>query len=326
MRAMFFERYGEPEVLVSADLPEPEPGPGEVGIRVVCAGVNFAEVMFRRGQIPVGLPHVPGLEVSGTVEAVGPDVSDIKPGQRVAALTLDGGGYAERAIARASLTVPLEGTRASLSLQQAAAFPCNVTTAWGVLHSAARLAPGDTVLVLAAAGGVGTAAAQIARMNGAGKVLGVASSPHKRAYAQSFGYDSLAGYEDLAGFVRRHVGDAGVDVILDSVGGPGRAEAASLLAPFGRHVIFGNASQQDISVGADSLWFACYALAGYNLGALAHRSPLLLRAHLESAAGLVANGDLRLDIAEFDLADAAKAHRLLTDRASTGKLVLRVAG
>lgn len=320
MHAMLFERYGEPEVLVSADLPEPKPGPGEVCVRVAYAGVNFAEVMFRRGQIPVGLPHVPGLEVSGTVETVGPGVEDLQPGQRVAALTLDGGGYAEKAIARADLTTPVE-----VPLQQAAAFPCNVTTAWGVLRSAARLAPGESVLVLAAAGGVGTAAAQIARLHGAATVLGAASSPDKRAYARSFGYDGLAGYDHLADLVRQHAGDAGVDVILDSVGGPGRAEAASLLAPFGRQVIFGDAAEQDISVEANSLWFGGYSLAGYNLGGLAHRSPHLLRSHLESAAGLVAGGDLRLDITEFGLADAAKAHRLLTDRASTGKLVLRVA-
>ncbi|MEV6952458.1 alcohol dehydrogenase catalytic domain-containing protein [Streptomyces sp. NPDC051183] len=163
MRAATFAEFGDHNVLtVVHDAPEPEAAPGRVVVEVTHAGVNFAEVMFRRGQFPVGLPHVPGLEAVGTVRSVGEGVTGLRPGQRVAALTLDGGGNAEFVSARAELTVPLEGELAELPSALAAAALCNGATAWGVVHAAARVEQGDTVLVLAAAGGVGTAAAQLA--------------------------------------------------------------------------------------------------------------------------------------------------------------------
>ncbi|MFJ4674529.1 MULTISPECIES: zinc-binding alcohol dehydrogenase family protein [unclassified Kitasatospora] len=326
MRAVLFDRYGDPDVLTEAELPVPEPGPGQISVDVTHAGVNFAEVMFRRGQIQVGLPHVPGLEATGTVRAVGEGVTGLRPGQRVTALTLDGGGYAEVVLARADLTVVLEGPRAIADPALAAAFPCNVPVALGLLESAARLLPGESVLVLAAAGGVGTAAAQIARRAGASLVLGAASTVTKAKYAADFGYDEVVPYEALAELVADRTDGRGVDVVLDSVGGEQRAAAAGLLAPLGRQLIFGDAAQQDAPVQPDHLWFGSRALVGYNIGDLAHRAPELVRGHLERAAELVAAGDVRVDFTEFALADAAEAHRTLTDRSSTGKLVLRVNG
>ncbi len=281
--------------------------------------------MFRRGQIPVGLPHMPGLEAAGTVRAVGPGVHGLAPGDRVTALTLDGGGCAEIALARADLAIRLDGPTAAIPPALAAAFPCNVTVAWGMLHSAARLAPGETVLVLAAAGGVGTAAAQIARLLGAGRVLGATSTPEKAAYAARFGYDGVALYADLPDLVARHTDGRGVDVVLDSVGGPPRTTAMGLLAPLGRQVIFGDAAQDDPAIQPNSLWFGSRGLVGYNLGDLAHRAPTLIREHLERAATLVATGEVRIDVTEYPLTEAAKAHQALTDRHSTGKLVLRTA-
>ncbi|PYC63886.1 NADPH:quinone reductase [Micromonospora arborensis] len=326
MRAILFDRYGDPDVLIETELPVPEPGPGQISLDVTCAGVNFAEVMFRRGQIQVGLPHVPGLEATGTVRAVGEGVIGLRPGQPISALTLDGGGYAEVALARADLTVALEGSRAVADPALAAAFPCNVPVAQGLLESAARLLPGESVLVLAAAGGVGTAAAQIARLAGASLVLGATGTTAKATYAAAFGYDEVVPYEALADLVAERTDGRGVDVILDSVGGEQRTKAAGMLAPLGRQLIFGDAAQQDEPVQPNHFWFGSRAMVGYNIGDLAHRAPKLVQRHLERAAELVAAGDVRVEVTEFDLADAAEAHRTLADRSSTGKLVLRVNG
>ncbi|MFG3553421.1 zinc-binding alcohol dehydrogenase family protein [Micromonospora sp. NPDC047557] len=317
MRAVRFTAYGEPAVLTPVELPVPEPGPGQVLVRVAYAGVNFAEVMFRRGQIPVGLPHLPGLEVTGTVERVGADVRGLAAGARVAALTLDGGGYAEYALVRADHAIELDGPLAGLSPVLAAAFPCNVPVAWGVVHAAARVLPTDTVLITAPGGGVGTAAAQLARNAGAGAVYGVTSSTAKAAYAAGFGYDEV--------WVGAVPAGRTFDVVLDSVGGGLRQRALELLAPFGRYVVLGDAADAgDRSFAGNELWGSGASVGGYNLGALAHRRPDLLGEHLREAAVSVATGAVRIDVTEVPLTDVAKAHELLESRMSTGKYVLRV--
>ncbi|WP_116246370.1 zinc-binding dehydrogenase [Nocardiopsis sp. FIRDI 009] len=319
MRAVHVNAYGPPEVLEPGEADVPVAGAGEVVIDVEYAGVNFAEVMFRRGQFEIGVPHVPGLEASGTVREVGPDVAGLVPGQRVAALTLAGGGYAERVVAPAALTVALDdGVPGDLG----AAFPCNVTVALGLLRDAARLREGESVLVTGAAGGVGTAAAQIARRMGASAVYGVASTPDKAAYAADFGYDHVFTYEDLVGRVRERTGGTGVDVLLDAVGGPVRKEAMDLLAFFGRHVVFGDAAQEDAEFTGVGLWSSSRSVGGYNLGGMVAARPDLARDRLEEAARLVADGAVRIDVTTFRLDEAAKAHELLESRRSTGKYVL----
>lgn len=324
MRAIRFSGYGPAEVLTEVELPEPVPGAGEVAIDVEYAGVNFAEVMFRRGQFPVELPHVPGLEATGTVRAVGPGVAGIEVGQRVAALTLAGGGYAEVAVARAELTVPLEGPLAAIPPALAAGFPCNVTVAWGILSDLVRLRAGESLLILAAAGGVGTVAAQIARHCGAGPIFGAVSSADKVDYALRFGYQRVVTYDRLEELAEQ--AGTGIDVVLDSVGGPARPAALNLLGPLGRQVIFGDAAAADHQLAADTLWFSCKTLSGYNLGELAARRPGLVGEHLRRAALLVAENTVDVDVTELPLGDAVKAHESLEARASTGKYVLRVRG
>ena len=324
MRAVQFESFGGPSVLTVADVPAPEPGPGQITLDVTHAGVNFAEVMFRRGQFPVELPHFPGLEAVGTVRATGDGVTGFRTGDRVAALTLGGGGNAEVVAASAEHAVRLDGPLAALDSALAAGALCNVTTAIGVLTSAGRLAEGESVVVLAAAGGVGTAAAQLARTLGAATVIGVTSSPAKAEYARGFGYDSVVTYEDLERKVAERTGGAGVDLVLDSVGGAFRSSVTALLAPFGRHVIFGNAAAEDVTFEGNHPWYTSTSLAGYNLGGVAGRAPHLLRAHLEQALSKVADGTVRVDVRRLPLKDVAHAHELLETRASTGKYVLDV--
>jgi NADPH:quinone reductase len=324
MRAVQFRSYGPPEVLEVVDLPDPEPGAGQVLIRVQHAGVNFAEVMFRRGQFPVGVPHVPGLEAVGTVEAVGADVTTCRPGDVVAALTLAGGGNAELVVAPQDTVVVLDGALAGLAPQEAAAAICNVTTAWGLLE-AARVEPGDSVLVLAAAGGVGSAAAQLARSRKAGYVFGAVGDATKLDPARAWGYDDVLTYDDLADAARERRPD-GFDVVLDSIGGAVRTAVLPLTAFGGRHVIYGDAADQEVTVATNSVWFGGTSLVGYNLGGLAGAAAKVLGSHLRSALVAVREGSVRLQITSLPLANVAKAHAALESRASTGKFVLDVRG
>ncbi|MCT4352093.1 zinc-binding dehydrogenase [Streptomyces sp. Je 1-79] len=324
MRTVRFDAFGAPSVLTVEDVDTPEPQPGQLTVDVQYAGVNFAEVMFRRGQFPVGLPHFPGLEAVGTVRAVGEGVTGFEPGDRVAALTLGGGGNAEVVAVGAEHVVRLDGELAELDGALAAGALCNVTTALGVLTSAGHLVKGETVVVLAAAGGVGTAAAQLARSLGAGTVIGVTSSPAKAEYARGFGYDSVVSYEELEQEVAERTGGAGADLVLDSVGGAFRSSVTGLLAAFGRHVIFGNAAAEDVTFEGNHPWYTNSSLVGYNLGGVAGRAPKLLRAHLEQSLAEVAKGTVRVDVTVLPLTDAARAHELLETRASTGKYVLDV--
>lgn len=324
MRTVRFQSFGDPSVLAVADVAVPAPQPGQITIDVEYAGVNFAEVMFRRGQFPVDLPHFPGLEAVGTVRAVGDGVTGFETGDRVAALTLGGGGNAEVVAVGAEHVVRLDGELADLDGALAAGALCNVTTALGVLTSAGHLAPGETVVVLAAAGGVGTAAAQLARSLGAARVIGVTSSPAKAEYARGYGYDSVVSYEEIEQEVAERTGGAGADLVLDSVGGAFRSSVTGLLAAFGRHVVFGNAAAEDVTFEGNHPWYTNSSLAGYNLGGVAGRAPMLLRAHLEQALSEVAKGNVRVDVKVLPLKDVAHAHELLETRASTGKYVLDV--
>lgn len=186
-RAVRFDTFGDPSVLAVTELTPPEPQAGEITVDVRHAGVNFAEVMFRRGQFPMDLPHFPGLEAVGTVRSADADVTGFTVGEDVAALPLDGDGNADVVAAPAEHTVPLTGRLDGIDRAAAAGAPCNVTTALGVLTSADHLAAGETVVVLAAAGGVGTAAAELARVPGASTVIGSTSSTRKAQYALPFG-------------------------------------------------------------------------------------------------------------------------------------------
>ncbi|HXH79411.1 quinone oxidoreductase family protein [Nocardioides sp.] len=319
MRAIQFTTYGGPEVLTEVDLPEPTPGPGEIAIDVTCAGVNFAEVMFRRGQFDTPVPHVPGLEVTGTVRSLGKGVTGLAVGDRVAALTLSGGGYAEVAVARADLAVVLEGDLAVIEPSLAAVFPCNATTAYGLVRAAARVLPGESVLVSAAAGGVGTAIAQIARTAGATPVYGAVSDLAKvdpttaAFYDEVFTYDSLP--EGLA-----------ADVVFDCIGDAFRTRVPDLLAPLGRHVVFGNASQIDQTVELNTFWYTAKSVVGYNIGGMISDRPDMVHEHMLAVAALVADGSVVIPFTELALSEVVKAHELLGSRASTGKFVLRVRG
>ncbi|MEU6854577.1 zinc-binding dehydrogenase [Actinacidiphila alni] len=321
MRAVGFDVNGGPEVLRPVELPVPEPGPGQVLIRVAYAGVNYGEVQHRLGDFgpPDGIT-VPGTEVSGEIAALGDDVAGLALGDHVAAYLPDGGGYAEYAVAPADFAFPLDG----ISLRDGGGAALVLTTAYGVLAGAARLTAGDSVLIHAAAGGVGSAAAQIARALGAAAVHGTVRSPEKAEYAKRFGYDAVLLRDtfpaDLAATGTE------IDVVLDPVGGPARLASLDVLAPFGRVVVYGDAAREpDLSLPVLPLWKQNRSVCGYNIGDLGRRAPSVVRGHALAALSLLASGAIRLDItAELSLAAAFQAHHALEEGTSRGKVLLKI--
>ncbi|MBL1101006.1 quinone oxidoreductase family protein [Streptomyces coffeae] len=318
MTAVTIHEFGEADVLHVATMPIPEPGPGQVAIDVAYAGANFAEVLYRRGVVDVPLPFVPGIEVAGRIRAVGEGVESLIVGQPVAALTIvDSGGYAEVAVTSADLVTPLDGL--GIGMGVAAALPSNSTTAFLVLDRVARIEPGESVLVHAAAGGVGSQLGQVAHLLGAGRVVGTVGSEAKIEAAKRFGYDEV--------ILREQIADAGeFDIVVDMVGGPTRRAGLDRLAPRGRLVVMGNASgADDIGIPANELWFTNKTVSGFNLAAYSAAFPQETGQALRRAVAAAATEDLRVQVDTLPLEQAADAHRRIESGRSTGKLVLEVA-
>ena len=323
MRAVVVPEYGGPEVLTLRELPEPEPGTGEVSIAVAFAGVNFTDVRNRIGDGLGVPPFVPGVEVAGTVRKTGPGVTGLRPGQRVAALTR-GHGYAEVVTAAAGLTVPLPASLAGRP-ESGGMF---VTLQLGImlLRRVARVLPGETVLLHGAAGGVGTVVGQLARHWGLRPLLGTVSDLAKAEFARRSGFGHVYTYADFGTAVLADTGGRGVDVVLDPVGGQIRARSFELLAPFGRLVTYSNISREPEAV-PDAGWMRsrCVGYAGFSGGQLPLRAPELIRPALLEATELVSSGVVDTGVtAVFPLARAADAHRLFERRTAVGKLILEV--
>ena len=323
MRAVVVREYGAPEVLRLAEVPEPEPGAGEVTIGVRFAGVNFTDVRNRIGDGLGVVPLVPGVEVAGTVREVGDGVSGLSPGQPVAALTR-GHGYAEVVSAAADLTVPLPENLAGRP--EAGGMLVTVPLALMLLRRVARVLPEETVLLHAAAGGVGTVTGQLARHWGLRPLLGTASTAAKAEFARGYGYGHVFGYSDFAEGVLAATAGRGVDVVLDPVGGQVRARSFELLAPFGRLVTYSNISREPELV-PDAAWMRarCVGYLGFSGGQLPLRDPGLVRPSLLEAAQLISSGAIEIRVTSvFPLEQAAEAHRVFERRAAVGKFILAV--
>jgi NADPH2:quinone reductase len=251
---------------------------------------------------------------------LGPDVTDLAVGQPVCAF-VDEGGYAQQAIADARLTFTIpDGSDAGLMM--AACIPTVGITAWSVLHRAARLSAGETVLVHAAAGGLGTLLGQLARELGAARVIGTVGSPAKVAYARAFGYHDVLLRERFAADL------AGIDVIVDSIGGAVRKQSLDLLKPYGRLVVCGNATAEpDFRAGAGDLMSRNAAVVGYSIGWLATRAPIQVRDAGLEVLQLLHSGAARIDITEvIELDHIRDAHERLEHGRTQGKLVMRIDG
>ncbi|MGF1473632.1 MAG: zinc-binding alcohol dehydrogenase family protein [Rubrobacteraceae bacterium] len=322
MKAILVEEFGEPEVLRYADVERPAPGEGEILVEVRSAGINYADTMRRRNQylIPQELPFVPGSEVAGVVAEVGENVEVVSTGDGVVSL-VGTGGYAGYAVAPARALIPLpEG----LDFDEAAAVPLQGLTAYHILKTSGALQPGESVLVHAAAGGVGTLAVQMAKLMQAGTVIATASSREKLDLAESLGADVLVDYteEDWPEQVREATDGEGADVILEMVGGDFLEKNLHCLAVFGRMVVYGAASGERGAIVPAGLMKDCHSVVGFYLPRIMNR-PDLFAPSLEEMLGWLSTGDLKLTVGgTYPLEEAARAHDDLENRRTTGKLLL----
>jgi NADPH2:quinone reductase len=323
VKALRVTSLNGPDGLELAELPEPEPAPGAVLIDVHAAGVSFPDILLTRGkyQVRPELPFTPGIEVAGVVRAASEDPG-LKPGDRVAACTLLGGGFAEVALAPAALTFPVP---AALSFAEAAALTINYQTAWLALCRRARLAPGETVLVHGAAGGVGTATVQLAKAFGA-KVLAVTSTPEKAKLARQAGADDvLDACGDWAAQARAATNDRGVDVVVDPVGGERFDGSLRCLVPEGRLLVIGFADGDIPQIAANRVLLRNVDIVGVNWGGFLSVDSEFPRQCARELERLADAGDIRPLIGRrYPLEDGAQALRDLADRRASGKLVLEV--
>jgi NADPH:quinone reductase len=313
MRAIVVEEFGGPEVLKLGEAPEPESRNGKLRVEVSAAGVNYADTHQAENSYhaPARLPLIPGAEVVGTTPE----------GERVVGLLPAGGGYAERALVSPTLAVPVPD---GVGDGEALAIILQGLTAYHLLRTSAQMRAGETVVVHAAAGGVGTLAVQLAKRWGAGRVVATASSEEKRALALELGADAAidSNADDLRGAIETAAGGP-VDVVLEMVGGRTFTQSFEALAPFGRLVSYGMASRRIpdpvdvVALNRDSR-----GVLGFWLAAC-FKAPGMIDEPARELLRLVADGELRAIVGgTYPLADARRAHEDLRARRTAGKLVL----
>jgi NADPH:quinone reductase len=313
MRAIQIEEFGGPEVLKLADLPVPEPGDGEVLIKVALAGMNYADTHQRTNDYlaPYELPLVPGGEVAGVREDTG---------ERVVAMT-GLGGYAEYAVAQEALTFPIpEGVDDATAL----ALLIQGLTAWHLYRTAGKVAPGESVVVVAAAGGVGSLAVQLGKPLGAGRVIALASTEEKRALALELGADVAVDADPEGLKERLEEANEGrkVDVVFEMAGGEVFDASLAALAPFGRLVTYGIASRQANEVSTGSLMRRSRAVVGFWLMHCLGR-PEMVDEALSELFARVQRGELKAHVgATYPLGEAAQAQVDIAERRTTGKVLL----
>ena len=339
MKAIALTKFGNAsEAFQTVERPIPEPSPTQVLIKVEAFGLNFADVMARRGlyQDAPPLPAVLGYEVVGRVERVGTNVTQVGVGDRVIAFTRFG-GYAEYVVAE-ELAVATIGDQ--LTAGQATALVTQYCTAYYCAEEMVRLQPGDHVLIQAAAGGVGTALVQLAKLRGC-VVYGTAGSDAKIEHIKKQGVDYPINYrtKDFVDEIKRLRGDAGVDVVFDSLGGESFRKGSKILGAGGRIVGFGGSE----AIGRGPKWMtmarlgmqfgiihpaflmmSCKAVIGVNMLRIGDKKPLVLQRVLRAVIALFDSGKIRpIAEKEYSASDIAKAHEDLEMRRSIGKIAVR---
>lgn len=311
MRAIQISEFGGPEVLELVELPDPEPGDGEVVVDVARAGVNFADTHVTRNDYLAKqtLPMIPGGEISGRTPE----------GRRVAAL-LANGGYAEKVAVPEAWLVPLPD---EVDDDRAAALLLQGLTAHALVHRCAQLQQGETVVVEAAAGGTGSLAVQLAKRAG-GRVIALASSQAKRDHATRLGADATvdSGAEELGAAILEANNGRQVDAVLQMSGGQAFEQELRMLAPFGRMVVFGIASREENQVRTGHLLRNSRAVIGFWLMHLVPRREEM-RAMIEDLMSAVVAGELEVTIGDvYPLSEAQRAHSDIAARKTQGKLLL----
>ena len=320
MKAILVRQCGSPEALEAADIPKPAPGPKQALVKIEASGINFIDVYFRTGLYKADLPFTPGMEAAGVVEAVGPEVTEVAAGDRVA-YAMARGSYAEFAVVPAWQLVKIPE---SLDPKIAAAAMLQGMTAHYLTHSAYPLKKGDTALVHAAAGGAGLLIVQMAKQLGA-RVIGTVSTDAKAALARGAGADETILYtrQDFETEVKRLTQARGVDVVYDSVGQTTFLKSLNCLRPRGMMALFGQSSgpvapfDPGLLAAKGSLFMTRPSLAQY----AATREELVWRAG--DVLNWIRSGSLKIRIEKtYRLAEAPQAHRDLEGRKTSGKLLL----
>jgi NADPH2:quinone reductase len=317
MRQVILEAFGGPENLKMQEVAAPLPGAGEVLIHVHAAGVNYADVLWRLGKYPGSkTAHVLGFEFAGDVAALGEGVTAFTVGDRVFGSATAGGAYAEQLVVPATGLIPIPET---ITYEEAASIPVVFGTVYHALVTFGRVQSGETVLINAAGGGVGTIAVQWAKAMGA-RVVATAGSAAKLERVKALGADILINYreQELKAAVREATG--GVDVVLESIGGQVLADSIDLLKSFGRLVTFGYASGDVPQINPMKLFSRNLTVSGLYLGAM---RPERIAPAMRASVDMIAKGKVRPIIGHvFSLADVAEAHRLMEGRETFGKVIL----
>lgn len=322
MKAIVCEQWGGPEDLVLKDIPLPEPGPRQIRVKVAAAGVNFPDVLIiqKKYQMQPPLPFTPGAEIAGTVTAVGAEATGFAPGMAVAGLC-GIGGFADECVVDAAQCMPLPP---GVPMPLAASLMLAYGTSWHALRDRAALQPGETLLVLGAAGGVGLAAVEIGKAIGA-RVIAAASNGDKLDVCAQHGADELIDYstQDIRNEIKRLCGTRGVDVVFDPIGGTLTEAAFRSIAWRGRHLVIGFASGEVPSLPLNLPLLKGASLVGVFWGEFAKREP---SANAEGVRGLlrwIAQGALKPLISrEYSLAEAPQALVDMAARRVVGKVVV----
>ena len=324
MRALVCNAYGPPESLLIEERDDPVVGSAQVLIDVAAAGINFPDILSIAGtyQVKSPTPFVPGNEAAGVVTAVGADVSRYGIGDKVV-ITTRGGAFAEKCVADEMMTMPLPE---SLNFEQGAGFAVTYGTSYHALKQSAQLQPGETVLVLGAAGGVGITAVEIAKCMGA-RVIAAASTAEKLEFAVAAGADETINYSalPLQETVKELTDGKGADVVYDPVGGDLADQAFRATAWHGRYLVIGFASGEIPKFAANIALLKEASIIGVWWGTWAAKNPQLQIQNVQELSRLIAAGKLTPRVTEsYALDEFADAFRAITERRARGKVILRM--
>ena len=325
MKAIRIHQTGSFEQLKYEEVDPPVPDKDQVLIRVISASVNYADVMTRIGTYPMmpPLPAIPGVDCSGIVESVGKNVSQLQPGQPVAALGQ--GCYAEYMVANPLAVFPISE---DIDMDEAAAIPVNYLTAYHMIHTMAGIKEDETILAYAAAGGVGTAVIQLAKLAGV-TVIGLTSTDEKADFAKAQGFDHIINYktEDVVQRVKEITGGKGVEIILNSVAGDSFSRDFQMLAPLGQIIWFGMAGglpQDNLTEQLGAGFVKSAGIRTFILYSIFELDPALAARSSETLFAYLADKQIKPHIYErIPLAEAARAHELLEGGRVQGKLILK---
>lgn len=322
MKAVLCQELGPADKLVIGDVADPKAGAGEVVVDVKAAGLNFPDTLIIQGkyQVRPDLPFTPGGEGAGIVAEVGEGVKHLKVGDKIIFMTQTG-AFAEKAVVPAITAIPMPD---GLSFEMAAGITLTYGTSYHALKQRAELKPGETVLVLGAAGGVGIATVELAKAMGA-KVIAAASTDEKLEFCKQSGADELINYstEDLKTRIKEITGGKGVDVIYDPVGGDYTETAFRNMAPGGRLLVIGFAAGDIPKVPINLCLLKQASLVGVFWGAWVSKNPGEQLQNMKEIMGMVAEGKVRAAVNDvFPLAEVEAAYACLTERRAKGKVIL----